>query len=145
VAVILVADDEQPIRQMVRAACGLQGHEVHEAVDGPSAVVAYEKVKPDLLVLDIRMPGGGGPFALNALRFGGSRAIAPVLVITGTVQGSPEEIRQRYGVDRVLLKPFRIQDLQAAIADLLRLRPKTSRSPPPPPPEIVLPEGSDEG
>ena len=118
-AKILVADDEPPMRQMVRLACERMQHEVHEAVDGPSAVLAYQRVKPDLLILDLGMPGGGGPFVLNSLRFGGARNIAPVLVLSGTLEKSAEEVRQQLGVNMVLSKPFRIPELLASVAQLL--------------------------
>src|SRR5438309_1558380 len=60
---ILVADDEAAMRQMVRLACERAGHEVFEAGNAPTAVEAYERLKPDLLVLDLHMPGGGWGFA----------------------------------------------------------------------------------
>ena len=120
-AKILVADDEAPMRQLVRMACERMHHEVHEAVDAPSAVLAYQRVKPDLLILDIGMPGGGGPFVLNSLRFGGARIIAPVLIISGTLEKSPDEIRQELAVNKVLAKPFRISELLASVAQMLLL------------------------
>ena len=116
---ILVADDEPTIRHMVRAACITAGHKVTEAVDGPTGVMAYLRVKPDLLILDVHMPGGGAQFVLNSLRFGGEKRICPVLVLTGSVEGSPDEIRKQFNVDRVLLKPFRAHDVTAAVAELL--------------------------
>ena len=118
-AKILVADDEPVMRQMVRMACERMGHEVHEAVDAPSAVLAYDRVKPDLLVLDIGMPGGGGLFVLNSLRFGGRKAIGPVLIITGSIDRSADEVRRELAVDRILPKPFRISDLNACVTELL--------------------------
>jgi CheY-like chemotaxis protein len=125
---ILVADDEPPMRQMVRLACERAGHEVFEAINAPTAVEAYERLKPDLLVLDIGMPGGGGQFVLNSIRFGGSRRIAPVLVITGSMAGSADEIKRTLGVERALTKPFRINDLLVAVRELL---PKPAAAPPP--------------
>jgi CheY-like chemotaxis protein len=119
VASILVADDEPTIRHMVRAACITAGHKVTEAVDGPTGVMAYLKVKPDLLILDVHMPGGGAQFVLNSLRFGGEKRICPVLILTGSIEGSADEIRTQFQVDRVLLKPFRAHDVAAAVAQML--------------------------
>ena len=116
---ILVADDEAPMLHLMRLACERMGHEVHEAMNTQATIEAYERVKPDLLILDIHMPGGGGPFVLNALRFGGKRKIGPVLVVTGSLVATAEEVRSGLNVDRVLPKPFRITDLSAAIRDLL--------------------------
>lgn len=117
---ILVADDDPPIRQMVRMACERIGHEVFEAIDTQTAVQAYVRVLPELLILDIGMPGGGGPFVLNSLRFGGARKICPVLIVSGSIDRTPEEIRRILAVDRVMTKPFRVGELILAVQELLR-------------------------
>ena len=57
---ILVADDVATVRLLVRVACEQIGHEVHEALDATTAVEAYGRVHPELLILDLGMPGGGG-------------------------------------------------------------------------------------
>ena len=116
---ILVADDEPTIRHMMRAALATAGHHVTEAVDGPTAVMAYQRIKPDLVVLDVNMPGGGGRFVLTSLRFGGEKRISPVLIVTGSIDASPDEIRAMFQVDRVLMKPFRAHDLIATVAQML--------------------------
>jgi CheY-like chemotaxis protein len=128
---ILVADDEVPMRQLMRLACERMGHEVHDAIDTQTAISAYERLKPDLLILDIHMPGGGGPFVLNALRFGGKRKIGPVLVVTGSLVATADEVRSGLNVDRVLPKPFRIGDLQTAVRELLAAAPREAPHPPP--------------
>jgi CheY-like chemotaxis protein len=122
VARILVADDEPPMRMVLRHACERAGHEVHEAIDAPTAVAAYERVRPDLLVIDFAMPGGGGRFVLNSLRSGGAKTIAPVLLVTGSMAGTGDEIRQSLGVDAVILKPFRIVELVRVVQELLARR-----------------------
>ena len=116
---ILVADDEPTIRHMVRATLAAAGHRVTEAFDGPTAVMAYQRSKPDLLVLDVNMPGGGGRFVLTSLRFGGEKRICPVLILTGSIDVSPDEIRAMFQVERVLMKPFRAHDVVAAVAEML--------------------------
>lgn len=129
---ILVADDEPPMRQMVRLGCERAGHTVFEAGNAPTAIEAYERVKPDLLILDVGMPGGGGPFVLNSLRFGGVHRLCPVLIISGTLERSADEIKALLAVDRVLPKPFRIADLLTAVRELLASPARPS--PPPVPP-----------
>jgi CheY-like chemotaxis protein len=119
VADILVADDEPTIRHMVKAALMTAGHVVTEAVDGPTGVMAYLRVKPQVLVLDVNMPGGGGRFVLNSLRFGGEKRICPVLILTGSIDASPDEIKAMFQVERVLMKPFRAHDLIVAVAELI--------------------------
>ncbi len=117
---ILVADDDPPIRHMVRLACERVGHQVFEAIDTQTAVQAYTRLQPDLLILDIGMPGGGGPFVLNSLRFGGTRKTCPVLVISGSMDRAPDEVRRMLAVERVMTKPFRIGELVSAVQELLR-------------------------
>lgn len=135
---ILVADDEPPMRQMVRLGCERAGHTVYEAGNAPTAIEAYERVKPDLLILDVGMPGGGGPFVLNSLRFGGMRKLCPVLIISGTLDRSADEIKTLLSADRVLPKPFRIADLLTAVKDLLASAAKAN---PPTPPPAAPPPG----
>jgi DNA-binding response OmpR family regulator len=139
VARILVADDEPNVRLFVRLACEKAGHEVHEAIDAPSAVLAYDRAPPDLLVLDVNMPGGGAAFVLNSLRFGGTRAIAPVLIVSGSLEQTPQEAQRRFAVDRVLVKPFRVSELLSSIAELIAKRAKAAGKPASPPPAPPAP------
>lgn len=138
---ILVADDEPPMRQMVRLGCERAGHTVFESGNAPTTIEAYERVKPDLLILDVGMPGGGGPFVLNSLRFGGMRKLCPVLIISGTLDRSADEIKTLLAADRVLPKPFRIADLLTAIKDLLAASAKASGAAAPVPPAPSAPPG----
>jgi DNA-binding response OmpR family regulator len=124
---ILVADDEPTIRHMVKAALLTAGHQVSEAIDGPTTVTAYLREKPEVLVLDVNMPGGGGRFALNSLRFGGEKRICPVLILTGSIDASPDEIKTMFQVERVLMKPFRAHDVIAAVAEMLVLASRHAR------------------
>ena len=125
---ILVADDEPPMRQMVRLACERLGHSVFEAVNSHGAIEAYGRIAPDLLVLDMNMPGGGGAYVLTTLRFSGKSRMSPVLVISGSIEKSSEELRSVLRVERVLAKPFRINDLVLAVTELLA--PAAGRAPP---------------
>ena len=81
------------------------------------------------------MPGGGGRFVLNSLRFGGTKRIAPVLVVTGSMAGTVDEIRRTLGVEAVILKPFRIVELVRVVQELLAkpaapAAPSTNEAPP---------------
>ena len=100
-------------------ACEDAGHEVFEAYDGPSAVPAFHRDAPHLLILDIAMPGGGGPFVLSRLRAEGSRRRCPVLVVSGSLETTPEDIRRRLDVEHVLSKPFRVVELMEWVERLL--------------------------
>jgi len=127
---ILVVDDVAPVRLVVRVACEQAGHEVHEAIDAATGIEAYGRVQPHLLVLDLGMPGGGGPFVLKSLRRDGERRICPVLVVTGNLDQTPDAIRDELAVDRVLRKPFRISELMVHVVQLLALGGRAAAPPP---------------
>jgi PAS domain S-box-containing protein len=67
-AKILVVDDEQSIRNMMRMTLEADGHEVVTAIDGPSAVEAYQKESPEVVLLDVRMPGMDGVEVLRRIK-----------------------------------------------------------------------------
>ena len=115
---ILVAEDDPSIRKLVRFSCEKLGHEVSEVVDAPGAIQSYEHQRPDLVILDMKMPGGGGEAVLKALQ--ASSPACPVLVITGALEGSAARVKAQSQVDQVLSKPFRISDIVAAVEKLLK-------------------------
>jgi DNA-binding response OmpR family regulator len=116
---VLVVDDEAPVRQLVRLACTMEGHQVDEAFDVGSAVAAFLRTPPDLLVLDLSMPGGGGEEVLRELRFGNALG-CPVMVISGYVEELSTEDRERIGARLFVPKPLTIPTLRARIAEALR-------------------------
>ena len=65
---ILVVDDEPGIRNLISAYLRKEGYEIHEAVDGPGAVKSAQAFKPDLIILDIMLPGMDGLEVLNLIR-----------------------------------------------------------------------------
>jgi two-component system response regulator MtrA len=111
---ILVADDELAMREVIALACRLDGHEVHQAYDTGSAVAAYVSVSPDILVLDLSMPGGGGTQVLSQLRSGGQR-LCPVIIVTGHLDTVPERTRSTLGAFALIEKPFAIDTLREKI------------------------------
>jgi CheY-like chemotaxis protein len=112
---ILVADDEPAMREMMVLACRMDGHEVAEAVDAPSAVGAYEARRPDLLVVDLSMPGGGGAEAVRRIRARAGGACCPVIVVSGFLDSLSDGERAELDATAVLEKPFTIESLRAAI------------------------------
>ena len=118
---ILIADDDPTIRQLAKFACEKLGHEVLESGDAPSAVELYAQERPDLVILDMKMPNGGGQSFLRMLRASPDRC--RVLVITGVPREVAIEKIDHTQVDHVLLKPFRIGDVVAAVEKLLGTTP----------------------
>jgi CheY-like chemotaxis protein len=89
---ILVVDDEKMIHTVVKAALGKHGFQVHSAFDTVQAQMMARQLKPDLIVLDITMPGGGGFEAFRRLQMISTTATIPILVYTSM---SPAEVTKR--------------------------------------------------
>lgn len=112
---ILIADDEIAMREMLALACRLDGHQVQLAVDTLSAVAAYTAFKPELLLLDLSMPGGGGAEVLHRLRSTYGAQVCPVIVVTGYLDSVPNHMRNELGAHALIEKPFTMDTLRAAV------------------------------
>ncbi len=116
---VLVVDDEPPIRAVVRGFLERDGMLVAEAADGPAAVEGARAFVPDVIVLDIMLPGFDGLEALRRIR-----AFADPLVIF--LSARTEEVDRivglRVGGDDYLVKPFSPGELVARVEALLRRR-----------------------
>lgn len=120
-AKILIADDELAMREMLAMACRLDGHQVHLAVDTPTAISTYVTVKPDLLILDLSMPGGGGTEVLHQLRASLGGALCPVIIVTGYLDSLPDRTRSTLGAYALIEKPFTMDTLRGAVRGALKL------------------------
>jgi DNA-binding response OmpR family regulator len=110
----LVVDDEPDTLLLVRANVRAWGHECITAADADAAVALCARDQPDVLVLDVAMPGTGGPDLLRRMRAGGCSP--PVVVLVSAI--APEEleaIANQLGVDW-LSKPFTAEDFRAKMA-----------------------------
>lgn len=126
---ILVADDESALRQLVRVVCQGKGHDVYEVGNAPAAIEACVHLRPDLLILDMQMPAGGGDRVLRSIRTGRDPLPFPVLVVTGAMAGTPDEVRNRLDVSAVLFKPCLMKDIETAVAMVLGPTPPAPRAP----------------
>ncbi len=119
---VLVVDDEPPIVELVRGYLRREGMDVLTATDGPAAIAAVRDLAPDVVVLDVMLPGLDGIEVCRQLR-----TFSDVYVIMLTARG--EEIDRvvglSIGADDYLVKPFSPRELLARIKALLR-RPRGS-------------------
>ena len=112
---VLVADDEAPIREMIEIACSMDGHEVRGAETADEAIAVYDAFDPQVVLLDVSMPGGGGERVLEQLRKRGEHC--PVIMVSGFAAAMDVEEWTALGASGVLAKPFAIDGLRQAVND----------------------------
>jgi DNA-binding response OmpR family regulator len=114
---ILVVDDDVITRDLLRAVLERAGHEVREAPDGRTGLRAVYAVSPDLVILNVEMPGLDGWTTLERIRDLGD---VPVLMLTAR-ETELERLRGlQEGADDYIVKPFGHQEIVARVQALLR-------------------------
>jgi DNA-binding response OmpR family regulator len=114
---ILVVDDEPTISQVVASYLRRDGFRAVTAADGPSAVEAAMEHRPDLVVLDVMLPGFDGLQVMARLR---QERHVPVILLTARGEESDRVIGLRLGADDYVVKPFSSAELVARIHSVLR-------------------------
>ena len=114
---ILVVDDEQSILNIVSAYLQAEGYTVHTATDGPGGLKAARAFKPDLIVLDIMLPGMDGIEVLQHLR---RESDVYVIMLTAKAEETDKVIGLSVGADDYLTKPFSARELVARVKAALR-------------------------
>ena len=114
---ILVVDDDDNVRRLVSAYLEREGYQVIEAADGTAALRAVEVSAPDLVVLDLMLPGTGG--LQVARRISAAREL-PILMLTA--RGDEDDVLRGFeaGADDYLIKPFSPRVLVARVRAILR-------------------------
>ena len=115
---ILVVDDDAPIRRMLERTLTAEGYGVSGACDGGSALAAVERSVPDLLVLDVGLPGLDGLGVCRRLR--GKGLSMPILLLTARDAIADRVNGLDAGADDYLVKPFAAEELLARARALLR-------------------------
>ena len=116
---VLICDNEEILRTLVRAALGDEQYDLHEARDGDESIELARWLEPDLIVLDMMMPGRTGLEVVGELRDDARLADTPVIMLTARAQAADREAAIEAGADRFLPKPFSPIDLAALIDELL--------------------------
>jgi len=114
---ILVVDDEPQITQLARAYLEQAGFSVVTVKDGPSAVAAFRAEKPDLMVLDLGLPGLDGLDVTRAIR---KDSNIPIVMLTARSEESDKLVGLELGADDYMVKPFSPKELVARVRAVLR-------------------------
>ena len=114
---ILIADDEQLMRQLVVDFLQPEGYELIEAADGKEALELYQKEHPDLVLLDVMMPGYDGWTVCREIR---RESAVPIMMLTAKGEEIDQLFAYDLGVDEYITKPFSPKILAAKIKALLR-------------------------
>jgi two-component system alkaline phosphatase synthesis response regulator PhoP len=114
---ILIVDDEPAIVKTVQAFLEQEGYTVHTAYDGPAALQADRAFRPDLIVLDIMLPGLDGLEVLRRLR---QESDVYVLMLTARADETDKIVGLGVGADDYLTKPFSPRELVARVKAILR-------------------------
>jgi two-component system, OmpR family, response regulator len=123
---VLVVDDEENVTHLVSSALRFDGFETITADNGTSALAAVAETDPDLVVLDVMMPGMDGLGVLQNLRAAGSQV--PVIFLTARDAATDRIGGLRAGADDYVVKPFSVEELLARVhAVLRRSTPEESR------------------
>jgi two-component system response regulator MprA len=115
---VLVADDDPPLRRMLERTLLAEGFEVTVAGDGGAALVEAERSAPDVIVLDVAMPGLDGLAVCRRLRDKG--VPTPILMLTARDAVPDRVAGLEAGADDYLVKPFAVQELIARLRALTR-------------------------
>ncbi len=115
---LLLAEDDQSVREALERALKFEGYSVHAVADGAQCLEALATVEPDVIVLDVMMPSVDGLTACRMLREKGLRT--PVLMLTARHDVADRVAGLDAGADDYLVKPFDLEELLARLRALVR-------------------------
>jgi two-component system, OmpR family, alkaline phosphatase synthesis response regulator PhoP len=114
---ILVVDDEESILKVVDYALSEAGYEVHTAIDGPGAEFIFEEVQPDLVILDVMLPGKSGLDVARDLR---AASNVPIIMLSARGDEVDRILGLEFGADDYVTKPFSPRELVSRVRAILR-------------------------
>lgn len=129
---ILVIDDMPNIVTMVKARLGASGYEVITATDGQKGLAYAYSEKPDLIILDVVMPAGGGYSVYSKLRMSSKTRSIPVIFLTAKDRPEDEAIAYQLGAQYYIKKPYKPEKLLETVKKVLELEKHVPMSESPP-------------
>lgn len=116
---ILVVDDEADVVLIIKTTLQAEGYEVASATSGKDALEEAFETRPDLIVLDVMMPGMTGFDVLRELKANEKTATVPVVMLTGVSDKKKIQEALESGIDYYVVKPFDFDDLLSKIKQAL--------------------------
>ncbi|QBF32564.1 response regulator transcription factor [Thalassococcus sp. S3] len=116
---VLLIEDEPNIIEAIRFLLTRDGWQVETHSDGTTAVEAVKRAAPDLVILDVMLPGRSGMEILKDLREIDATRALPVLMLTARGQSRDRDMAEKAGVSRFMTKPFSNTEVLTAVRDLL--------------------------
>ncbi len=117
---ILVVDDDKQIVRLVQSYLEKSGYTVLTAFDGDNALRVIRRERPDLIVLDLMLPGKDGWEITRVLRADANLAATPILMLTARVEDTDKILGLELGADDYLTKPFNPREVVARVRAILR-------------------------
>jgi two-component system response regulator RegX3 len=114
---VLVVEDEQSLREPLVYILQREGFDVLEAVDGPSALIQWQNNSPDLILLDLMLPGMSGVDVCREIR---TRSTVPIIMVTAKDSEVDKVVGLEIGADDYVVKPYSTRELLARIKAVLR-------------------------
>jgi two-component system response regulator RegX3 len=114
---VLVVEDEQSLREPLVYILEREGFEVFEAADGPAALVEWKERKPDLILLDLMLPGMSGVEVCREIR---NHSTVPIIMVTAKDSEVDKVVGLEIGADDYVVKPYSTRELLARIKAVLR-------------------------
>lgn len=115
---VLLVEDNVSVRELLRVLLETEGYEIVEAIDGSDGLAQAEQSPPDLMILDLMMPGLDGESVLTKLRSHPKLSGVPVLVVSGKYE-SLGRLKEQLGEENVFPKPFEPSRMMDRIGDLI--------------------------
>ena len=134
-ATVLIVDDDESLRTLLKRVLQRAGYEARTAANGQEALASFRQQPADLVITDLFMPQQDGLETIMALRRMSKHL--PIIAVSGGGSASQFDLLRTaslFGAARVLLKPFRVEEVVAAVGELLPLKPAAvaTRDIPPP-------------
>lgn len=116
-ALILIVEDEPQLAEVLEAYARQEGYRTERAADGNAALSAYRAASPDLILLDVMLPGRSGLDVLKTVR---AESGTPVILVTARAEETDQIVGLELGADDYVVKPFRPREVMARVKAVLR-------------------------